>query len=79
MDRPKTDDFQWPTTDFGRIKPQDQLVSPLRQPLTGGILEGLPSDSSWAEPTCSMLRDPRREDHTICTATAPERVFMVRT
>ena len=26
-----------------------------------------------------MLRDPRRLDHTICTAVAPEAVFTVRT
>ena len=26
-----------------------------------------------------MLRDPRREDHTIWTATAPDAVFTVRT
>jgi hypothetical protein len=36
-------------------------------------------DSSWAEPKCSILRDPRRDDHTICTAVAPEEVFTVRT
>ena len=28
---------------------------------------------------CSMERDPRRDDHTICTAVAPELVFTVRT
>jgi hypothetical protein len=32
-----------------------------------------------AEPKCSMSRAPRREDHTICTAVAPEAVFTVRT
>ena len=26
-----------------------------------------------------MLRDPRRDDHTICTAVAPDFVFAVRT
>jgi hypothetical protein len=35
--------------------------------------------SSWAEPRCSIERDPRRDDHTICTAVAPELVFTVRT
>lgn len=34
--------------------------------------------SSWAEPTCSIDREPRRDDHTICTATAPDPVFTVR-
>jgi transposase InsO family protein len=32
-----------------------------------------------AEPKCSMERDPRRDDHAICTAVAPELVFTVRT
>ena len=35
--------------------------------------------SSRAEPRCSIERDPRRDDHTICTAVAPELVFSVRT
>jgi hypothetical protein len=28
---------------------------------------------------CSMFRDPRRKDHTIWTAVAPDEVFTVRT
>jgi hypothetical protein len=28
---------------------------------------------------CSISRDPRRDDHTICTAVAPDLVFTVRT
>ena len=28
---------------------------------------------------CSIERDPRRDDHTTCTAVAPELVFTVRT
>jgi hypothetical protein len=28
---------------------------------------------------CSMLRDPRRDDHTTCTAVAPDFIFTVRT
>jgi len=28
---------------------------------------------------CSMSREPRREECTICTAVAPEAVFTVRT
>jgi hypothetical protein len=34
--------------------------------------------SSYADPRCSIFRDPRREDHTTCTAVAPEVVFTVR-
>ena len=37
------------------------------------------SASSCADPRCSISRDPRREDHTTCTAVAPEVVFTVRT
>src|SRR4029077_1560276 len=37
------------------------------------------SASSRADPRCSIERDPRRDDHTICTAIAPELVFTVRT
>lgn len=36
------------------------------------------SPSSWAEPKCSIWREPRRVDHTICTAVAPDEVFTVR-
>src|SRR5262245_57239635 len=42
-------------------------------------LSAASSASSWAEPRCSMLREPRRVDHTICTAVAPDAVFTVRT
>jgi hypothetical protein len=34
---------------------------------------------SWAEPMCSIERDPRRDAYTICTAVAPELVFTVHT
>ena len=37
------------------------------------------SSSSWADPTCSIVRDPRREPYTICTAQAPDAVLTVRT
>ena len=37
------------------------------------------SAASCADPMCSTLRDPRREDHTIWTAVAPDAVFTVRT
>jgi hypothetical protein len=36
------------------------------------------SASPCADPMCSMLRDPRREDLTTCTAVAPGAVFTVR-
>ena len=37
------------------------------------------STSSWAEPMCSIEREPRLQDQTICTAVAPQAVFTVRT
>jgi len=37
------------------------------------------SASSCAAPMCSISRDPRCEEYTICTARAPEAVFTVRT
>ena len=38
------------------------------------------SASSWAEPMCSMLRDPHQEEEcAICTAWAPDAVLTVRT
>ena len=37
------------------------------------------SASSCADPMCSMLRDPRCDDQTTCTAVAPDFVFTVRT
>jgi hypothetical protein len=42
-------------------------------------LKASSSASSCADPMCSMLRDPRREDQTTCTAVAPDFVFTVRT
>ena len=36
------------------------------------------STSSCADPTCSMSREPRRKECTICTAVAPDAVFTVR-
>jgi hypothetical protein len=37
------------------------------------------SPSWWAEPMCSIERNRLRQDHTTCTAVAPEDVFTVRT
>ena len=47
-----------------------------RAQFPAGLRDSAPS---CAEPMCSMFRDPRREDHTICTAAAPNAVFTVRT
>jgi hypothetical protein len=34
---------------------------------------------AWAEPMCSISRDPRCQEQTICAAVAPDAVFTVRT
>ncbi len=42
------------------------------------VLSSSNSTSSWAEPMCSISREPWREECTICTARAPDAVFTVR-
>jgi len=51
----------------------------LHEALPGGRLEGLTSASSWPDPRCSIRREPRRIEYTICTAVAPDAVLTVRT
>ena len=46
------------------------------QTLPGGRLQALSSASSCADPMCLMCRDLRREECTICTAVAPDRVVV---
>jgi hypothetical protein len=60
-----------------RAKAQHALPGGQALPRDG--LEISSSVSSCAEPMCSMSRDPRREECTICTAVAPDAVFTVRT
>src|SRR5690606_34251782 len=59
-----------------------QLLFVVRGPGTAGTartpLRASNSCSSCADPRCSILRDPRRDEYTICTAVAPEAVFTVR-
>ena len=66
-------------TDSGRVQTQVELALALRETLPAAAFNASSSPSSWADPTCSILRDPRREDYTICTAVAPDAVFTVRT
>jgi hypothetical protein len=37
------------------------------------------SSSSCADPMCSISREPRRDECTICTAVAPDAVLTMRT
>ena len=47
--------------------------------LSRAFLSAAGSASSWAEPMCSILRAPFREEYTICTARAPDAVLTERT
>ena len=62
------------------------LVAPERRTNGPGLsrcpatsLSAAGSASSWAEPMCSILRAPFREEYTICTARAPDAVLTERT
>lgn len=51
---------------------------PGRQLLPPGRLQQLYLSGVCADPRCSISRDPRREECTICTAVAPDDAFTVR-
>jgi hypothetical protein len=58
--------------------PRSSSVSPAASRAAAAAFNAANLWSSCADPTCSIDRDPRREDHTICTAVAPDVVFTVR-
>jgi hypothetical protein len=59
--------------------PRSSSVCPAANRCAAAAFNAANAASSRAEPRCSIERDPRRDDHTICTAVAPELVFTVRT
>jgi hypothetical protein len=59
--------------------PRSSSVCPAANRSTAAVFKAANSTSSWAEPRCSIEREPWRHDHTICTPVAPEEVFTVRT
>jgi hypothetical protein len=63
----------------GAVRSQVELVLARDQALARGGLQDLQLVSSWADPMCSISRDPRREECTTCIAVAPDAVFSVRT
>jgi hypothetical protein len=75
----RPDDLQRFAVDSGRIQPKIEGALAFGQALRPAALSASSSASSWADPKCSIRREPRRVDHTICTAIAPEAVFTVRT
>ena len=76
---PPTPTESTPTSDRTRLHRNiDRLPGLSRYPATS--LSAAGSASSWAEPMCSMLRDPHQEEEcAICTAWAPDAVLTVRT
>ena len=62
-----------------RASPRSSSPCPAASRCRAAAFSTSSSASSCAEPRCSIARDPRREDHTICTAVAPDAVFTVRT
>jgi hypothetical protein len=60
-------------------KPRSSSGCPAARRCRTAAFSAASSASSWADPMCSMSRDPRRDEYTICTAVAPEAVFTVRT
>jgi hypothetical protein len=59
-------------TDRGR-QTEIQLRLPPANRWRAAAFSASNSSSSWADPTCSIVRAPRREPCTICTARAPGR------
>ena len=60
------------------LQAQAELQLPGRDPLLRRGLQRLQLRLIVRRPRCSISRDPRREDHTTCTAVAPDVVFTVR-
>ena len=63
----------------GPPSPRSSSVCPAASRCRAAVFSASSSASSCAEPMCSIFRDPRRKDHTIWTAVAPDEVFTVRT
>lgn len=75
---PRTDDRQRATSARPRRsvnwvgKTEVERVLAASEPVDRNLRRALTSASLSADPMCSIWRDPRREDHTICTAVAPD-------
>jgi hypothetical protein len=52
---------------------RSSTVFPAASRCAAAAFSAASSASSCAEPTCSMSREPRRDECTICTAVAPQR------
>jgi hypothetical protein len=61
------------------VIPRSSSVCPAANRSAAAAFKAANSTSSCAEPRCSIEREPLCQDHTICTAVAPDEVFTVRT
>jgi hypothetical protein len=86
-DRPNAS-HRWPIRDEaisrgpagpGPAGPRSSSSCPAASRCRAAAFSASSSAASCTEPMCSISRDPRREDHTIWTAAAPDAVFTVRT
>jgi hypothetical protein len=59
--------------------PRSSSVCPAANRSAAAVFSAANATLSCAEPMCSIEREPLRQDHTTCTAVAPEDVFTVRT
>jgi hypothetical protein len=59
--------------------PRSNSVCPPANRSAAAVFKAANSTSSCGDPMCSIEREPMRQDHTICTAVAPDEVFTVRT
>ena len=78
MPGPGADDLQRAST-IGSGQAEIQLGLTSCDPLGSDRPQRRQLASSCAEPRCSICRERRREDHTTCTAIAPDVVRTVRT
>ena len=74
---PRGDDRQRPARRAGS-RPRSSSPCPAASFCRAAAFSSSTSASSCAEPRCSISRDPRCEECTICTAVAPDDVFTVR-
>ena len=76
---PRRCDRQRPAARNSGLQAQAKLALPPAIRCLAAAFSASSSAASCADPMCSMSRDPRRDEHTTCTAVAPDAVLTVRT
>lgn len=61
------------------LQTQVEFAQPGRQPLPRRRLQQLYLSIAVCRPRCSISREPRLDEYTICTAVAPDDIFTIRT